>query len=270
MRQFMGLDENAKISRSTRTVADLDHIFRGLFENLRDALVFAMPNEFVALYLTGSATRPADFIMGLSDVNSVIVLKNPTPELRALVLNFVETPARQFGIPMDTNIMSEEEFMGEENAKLRFICRTDGVLIGGTDVVRNEKDGRKSYKLVWLLNKDFKDQLVAARAWVVAQAHPGPNPEYALMARNLTRRAFRLGFGQVIGNHTVYAVSYKEMKRLMDFYTPENKEANRLSYKILTNPILIDREGVTAMLDAYERNFYPLYDAVEKGVNGAK
>lgn len=267
--QFMDLEQGAKIPASIKTTADLHPTFGGLFEALREALVFAMPQEFVALYLTGSATRPEDFKGLVSDINSVIVLKNPTPELRALILDFIETPARQFLIPMDTQILSEEEFMSEAQERLRFICKTDGVLIGGTDLLRGEKERRKCYKLVWLLNRDYKEAISAARGWVNAQTDPGPNREYARAAREITRRTFRLGFGQVMGNNTVYARSYKEMKRLMDFYTPENKRANQLTYRIITRPLLVDKEGLEAMLDAYERNFYPLYDAIDKALHPA-
>lgn len=265
--QFMPLTESATIPASKKTVADLQPAFRDVFDSLREALVFAMPSEFVSLYLIGSATRPDDFMMGISDVNTVVVLKNPTPELCALIRNFVETPTRQFLIPMDTSIVSEQEFMSEENAKLRFICKTDGILIGGINLLRNEKEARKSYKTVWLLNKDFKDRITKARMWALAQTHPGPNLAYARVARYVARRIFRLCFGQVMGNEAVYAVSYKEMKRLLDFYAPENKRITNITYKMITRPLLVDRNDLFTILDACDKNIIPLYDAIDKALH---
>ena len=212
-----------------------------------------------------------EFNFGLSDVNIVIVLRDETIVPKETLQEIIEAPARPWGIPTDIRVFLLSEFMAPESEKLRFISKTDGVHIFGLDLLKNEPMPNKSYKLVWLLNNDFKSKLAEHRAWIEAQTSIDPlSRQAALVARDLAKRAYRMAFGQVIGNHTVYASSFKDMYRLLKSYTPENRTFIDMTYGIIRRYPLANKEGLLAMIDSYQRNLLPLYDRIDEVVNGVK
>ena len=91
-----------------------------------------------------------------------------------------------------------------------------------------------------------------------------------MIARDLAKRAYRMAFGQVIGNNTVYTASFKEMRRLFQFYTPENKKFLDMTYQLTQRYPGADKEGLLVMVESYQRNLLPLYDRVNEVVNGVK
>lgn len=51
---------------------------------------------------------------------------------------------------------------------------------------------------------------------------------------------------------------------------PENKEFIEVTYKMVASHISISKEGMDAMIESYERNLIPFYEAVDTMVNGVK
>ena len=267
--RYMPMLESVKTVPSTRTITDIDSISATMLKGLAELLQEALKDDFVALYTNGSMAR-GEFNMGLSDVNIVVVLKDTTPIPKDVLRNIIEAPAKEWGIPTDVQILSQSEFMAKGNEKMRFICKTDGVRIFGPDLLQYDPLPNKSYKLVWLLNSDFKNKLAAYRAWIEAQPSIPIGRRSAMIARDLAKRAYRMAFGQVIGNNTVYTASFKEMRRLFQFYTPENKKFLDMTYQLTQRYPGADKEGLLVMVESYQRNLLPLYDRVNEVVNGVK
>ncbi|MFO0718662.1 MAG: nucleotidyltransferase domain-containing protein [Candidatus Paceibacterota bacterium] len=267
--RYMPTLESVKTVAGTRTITDIDSISAAMLKGLSELLQEALNDNFVALYVNGSMAR-GEFNMGLSDINIVVVLKDTTPIPKDVLRNIIEAPAKEWGIPTDIQILIQSEFMAKGNEKMKFVCKTDGVRIFGPDLLQYDPLPNKSYKLVWLLNSDFKNKLAAYRAWIVAQPSIPMGRRSAMIARDLAKRAYRMAFGQVIGNNTVYTASFKEMRRLFQFYTPENKKFLDMTYQLTQRYPGADKEGLLAMVDSYQRNLLPLYDRVNEVVNGVK
>lgn len=268
--RYMPMLEDIKTIANTKTIADIEPHSAEMLGRLAELLQEVLGEDFVALYVTGSMAR-GEFNFGLSDVNTVIVIKKETELSKEEMRAHLEAPAKKWGVPTDMQFYLESEFMAEGNERIRFICKTDGTQIFGTDLLKYEPLPNKSYKLVWMLNKDFKEKLAEHRMWIESQASIDPSSrQAAFVARDLAKRAYRMAFGQIIGNNTVYTASFKEMRRLLLFYTPENRHFIDMSYRITQRHPWADKEGLLAMVDAYERNLMPLYDRVNEVVNGVQ
>jgi hypothetical protein len=267
--RYMPMLEAVKTVSSTRTIADIDPSSANMFKKLAELLKETLGEDFVALYVTGSMAR-GEFKMGLSDVNMVIVLKDGTAIPKEMLRTMVEAPAKQWHVPVDTQVFLQSEFMDEQSARERFICKTDGVQIFGPDLLQHDSLPNKSYKLVWLLNSDFKSKLAEYRAWIESQPSIPPSRLSAAVARDLAKRAYRMAFGQIIGNNTAYTSSLKEMRRLFQFYTPENRKFIDLTYMVTQRYPWVDKEGLLAMVDSYQENLLPLYNRVNEVVNGVE
>lgn len=266
MYQYPFLMEQVRVKPCTRELADLDTMFQEYYELILRMMTETLPDYFVSLYALGSATR-GEFKFQISDINAVIVIRDGDERLKEVVRTGIDRFPEEFGMPADTRVMMQSEFLSDENERLRFACKTDGFLVGGEDLLRNEKERNKSFELSWILNKDFKEAIREARIEVEENEETGAVAKYERIARDVAKRAFRLSFGQTIGNNAVYASSFSEMHRLMNFCSPENKKVNNKLYKLLTNRLQVDKEGVLALIEMCEREFFPLYDAIAR-VNG--
>lgn len=266
--RYLPMLEAIRTVANTKTIADIEPISAEMLRRLTQLLQEVLGEDFLALYVTGSMAR-GDFNFGLSDVNIVIVIKRETEVSKEEMRAHLEAPAKKWGIPTDIQFYLESEFMGEGNERIRFICKTDGIQIFGSDLLKYEPLPNKSYRLVWMLNKDFKEKLAKHREWIEAQPSIDPSSrQAALVARDLAKRAYRMAFGQVIGNHTVYATSFKDMRHLFLFYTPENRRFIDMTYRVTQKYPWADKDALIAMVDAYERNLMPLYDRVNEVANG--
>ncbi|MFA6184494.1 MAG: nucleotidyltransferase domain-containing protein [Parcubacteria group bacterium] len=241
--------------------------FRPVSKFLEEELPKILEEELVALYLTGSIAR-GDFIFGLSDVNLVVILKTQNKAVTDLLKSFINKPALQFNIPIDTKIISEEEF--NVSNKLRFICKTDGILLYGNDLLKKDYPAKICFNLAWMLNKDFKDYLNGIKTLVSDSKLNLSEVQLGFLARSLAKRAFRLGFSQIIGNDVKYSSGYKRMLELMNLYYPENRMFNVKMYLIITRFVKIDKENLLALIEFCEKKVMPLYDAIDVVVNGAK
>jgi hypothetical protein len=265
--QFMPLEESIKIPDCTRTISDVRGLFRDLFNLIYKSVKESFSNEFISLYAIGSSTRD-DFIFGISDINVVIIIKSNDELFKKELESFVINPPIPIRMPLELKVLSESQFNSSENDMLRFICKTDGILIGGQDLLRNEKNKNKSYKTVWMLNKDFKNKLLEGKEWLSKQTIAGAHRQYEDLARDLAKRALRLGFGQVIGNHAVYAFRYREILDLTNFYAPENRDVTYRNYQLITKRLEVDKAGLCGIIKHFERMFIPLFEAIDNGVNG--
>lgn len=264
--RYARLLESLEVKNSSYTLESINPIFRGLIPMLEEAFAVGLKDEFISFYITGSLVR-GNYNFGLSDINLVIVVKNNSVELRELICSFVDNPPKMLGIPTDTKILSEQEFLDSSSEKLRFICKTDGLLVSGVDLLRNENEKNISFKLAWILNKDFKDHVSSAKEKLLDTSHVMSDRERELLARDLAKRAYRLSFSMVIGNNVRYTADFKKMRELNNYYYPGNKRSNDIYYKMINNRLIISEEGVLALIENLEKNLFPLYDAIDKVVN---
>lgn len=262
--QYLALDDRLK-PKNVNSLDKTDAICQQMTPKLVEILTAVLGDNAVGVYMVGSMAR-GEFILHLSDLNLVIIAKDLSPEFMQSIRDVIDLPAHRAGFGINTAILSPEEFEMEEHFKTRFSCRFDGILLLGKDITKEEKEHKLSFRMVYKLNSDFRKFMSETKTRLQDPALTFSNREITSMAREMAKRAFRLAFGQVVGNNTAYSSSYKEMKRLMDLYYPENKEITGRTYIMITRLIAIDREGLISVIESYERMFYPLLEAIEKSL----
>lgn len=267
--RYVGLSKLLEVPDSAYQVTAIQKPIRGILDILAIALPTALGNELSAIYINGSIPR-GDFMWGLSDMNFVVITKNNSPEIKTIIHRFIDEPATILKIPVDTKILSETEFAAPDQVKLRFICRTDGLLLAGQSTLLKEKDQRISFKLAWMLNKDFKDYISVLKKTLTDPSKTFTHRDLTLLARELGKRTYRLCFSQVIGNNTRYTTSFKQMQWLNDFYYPSNHQFNSKTYQFFDAHPITTQADLLSICDNMEEKMMPLYDAIAKVVNGAE
>lgn len=266
--QYMRLDETLEVPDSKYSLEAIKQPNRRMLEMLIESLPFILGEKFISLYTIGSIPR-GNFIWGISDLNFVVVTKNNQPEFKDIIQKFVDTPANEFKIPIDARILSEEEFMSDEQSKLRFICRTDGLLLAGVNLLTKEKNSNKiCFKLAWLLNKDFKGFILSLKKEISDQNRTFTEQELMFKARSLCKKAYWLGFSMVIGNNTRYTPNFREMHELNNFFYPENSKFNNYIYHLLASYPMVSREDLVSAIESVEEKLIPMYNAIDAVVNG--
>jgi|GEM_PF-3129795 len=262
---YAKIDDITTVKKSPYTISSIQPEFKNIALALQKKLELLLSNELISFYIIGSIAR-GDFIFGLSDINLVIIIENDDKKLKEIISNDIGYDPKSFGLPIDIKILSKKEFLGPTQEKIRFICKTDSVILSGTDLLKNEKEDKISFNLAWMLNKDFKEYVESAKA-IINTSQDLSDREIELITRDLVKRAYRLIFSQVIGNHTKYTSDIKKMRELNNFYYPNNKMFNEKTYSIITHPLSVDRDGLLGIINAFEEKLYPLYDAIDKAVN---
>lgn len=267
LRQYVKLYELLEVKRSPYTITSVSPAFIELIPILKGLIDAGLQNNFIAFYVVGSVAR-GGFRDGISDINIVIITKDGIAESEESLLYIIETPLRALGIPSDIRILSEQKFLHLSNEKIRFVCQTDGFLASGCDLLSNEKERRKSFKLAWLLNSDFKENISLVKMQLLDTTQDLSDRELELLARNVAKCAYRLEFSMVIGNNTRYASDFREMRELMNFYYPQNRKFNEVLFKMITDRFRIERNGLLGIIDSIEEKLFPLYDKMNDVVNG--
>lgn len=265
MLQYPKLDDLVTVKDSPCSKHTMQPGFSEIFELLANTLKTALPKDFVSLYIVGSVAR-GEFVFGQSDVNIIVVIGSDDVVLKELVHKFTSDVPTKFMIPIDAKVISREEFISNKNRKLRFICKTDGVLYDGEDILPDEWPEKICFKLAWMLNSDYKDYIAQTRAKL--EGVKLKLEETTLIARQLAKRTYRMGFAQLIGNNIRYASSFKKMRELQNILYPQNRVFNEFIYKIFSSKrLVVDQVALLDILNIFEKNLFPLYDAIDKTVN---
>ena len=272
LKQYADLDERIKVSSARRGRDSLDPAFNKALETLEEFLWTTWGEEIASIYVVGSTTR-SEFLLYLSDINFVVVTKNANEARDAEIRGVLNEPFDRARIPISTEatVLTLDEFKSPSSEKIRFICRTDGVLLNAEDSLPSEWARKKCYKLAWLLNEDFKEALLAAKKKVLEDGVSLSDFDRAMLARQIAKRAYHMSFSMVIGNHGGYAIGFKAMRQLNNFYYPDtNRAFNERMYMLITRRIDVSLEALVAVIETCEKNLLPLYEAVDHVVNGVK
>jgi hypothetical protein len=264
--RYLKLDEVVGVKDSSYTRASIDEVFAEILPRMEEMLREAVGDNLVSFYLTGSILR-GEFIYGLSDINMVLVIKDEVAGVAPLVRAMLANAPAQLGIFLDLKIFSKTEFLSDASEKIKFICKTGGLLLMGEDLLTNYKKPKICFRLSWLLNEDFPHHLVRTKE-ILQNNSELSEARLARLARNLAKRAYWLIFSQAIGNNAVYTSNFREMYHLNNFFYPQNKSFNTITYKVFNKFIRIERAGIEAMIESYEENLIPLHKAIDAVVNG--
>lgn len=257
----LALWDKLKIKKSPYTEESISKKYKGVVDATRQALVTFYGDNLVSIYLVGSILRD-DFIPNLSDINFLTVIKqgNKLEKISGKVLLY--SVSRLLGPSINNEVITRDDFQDTEYEKIRFICKSDGILLFGEDLLKDEKDEKICFKLAWKLNKDFKDYIVKTENRVKNDSLTGR--QRSLIVRTLAKRAYWISFSMVIGNNVLYTSNFKKMRDFQNFYYPSNKKFNDVLFKIIRRGTRIDEDSLLLFIKRCEELLFPMYDVMEK------
>lgn len=193
-----------------------------------------------SFYLVGSVARGED-IKGVSDVNLVLIVKE-----KDLLVNFLTSFLD--GIQkLNFQTFTEEEFKEIKNFKARFVCRFDGLLLLGDDLIKDDKFPSPGLGLAFLLNEDYRDY-ISRTIEFLRMNQQVDQVVINKIVRETAKRQIRLLFGVVMANKTIYCSSIKDMKTHLILDKGENMFDVLRVYGLATGKFYTSREGLEFIL----------------------
>jgi hypothetical protein len=194
-----------------------------LLNELQTRVINHFGADFRAYYLLGSVGR-GENIPGVSDMDSVIILRrapNDKDELWEKVIKQEFEPKYPALSRLDISCIQDEE-LNEPNAeRLRFIFKTDSVLIYGDDITAPFSSYPPGVQLAKLLNADYRKTLEDIRKDILEPDEEDQNdPEYIMeYARWMSKRVLRLCLGIVMIDNAFYTRNMQEIsEKFLDLY----------------------------------------------------
>ncbi len=108
--------------------------------------------------------------------------------------------------------------------QFRIIAKSDGILLFGEDLLRDEKLPKAGMFLALLLNDDILETLDNAEKWM--EVTPAATPiQISIRSRRVAKRLIDFLYGVVMTNRPQFTASRKErVERIIEMY-PENRVA---------------------------------------------
>jgi len=244
---------------NTTTEDKISEEFLPIVKQMREGLAGAQQG-IVSFYLTGSVPR-GDAVYGISDINLVLVLdKNHkdalTQEIQKLMA-LVESTDK-----IDIQIFSKEEFLSDAHQKTRYICKTDGLLLQGEDLVSQEDFPKPGIVLAFLLNHDFKEKVRSARE-TSETTNEIDQEKVNQVAYSISKAMLRMIFAETMSNKALYVKTLDEMRSIAEEQHPNSKYVLDILYSVAKGEGIIDKNGLSHLLDFAEENLLPLLEKIE-------
>lgn len=174
----------------------------------------------VAVYLVGSLGR-GEYEEGYSDVNLYVIIDSDK--------EYEKTPEEILGSMrydwgLNLRVFSKLSFLSDGCKKYRIIAKSDGVLLCGFDLLKDEKIPKAGMFLAEILNNDILDNLNNAQKWI--KENPSASPlQISKKSRFIAKRIIDFMYGIVISNKPQFTSNREEraVKINNDMY-PKSKE----------------------------------------------
>ncbi len=258
--------QNKIINNCTFEKLKLTESFYMTVKCIEIAIKNFLPKDIISFYVTGSVARGQP-ILGLSDLDIVLVTSNIIPDLDKTLRNSIVKPQidtfSKIITDLNIQILTKEQFLNVDNFKTSFACRNDGLLIYGEDLAKTKKDPSIGLGLSFLLNKDFKINTQNVINYL--NSHPDLTPaEINRLTRTVSKNSLRLLFGEVMANHTVYEVEMLKIKELLVWAHPNNWRMVATTYQFLRGDVYTNRASLENIVNELCINrLYPLIDDLE-------
>ncbi len=253
--------DKIRIKKSLYTRDSIPKKYAEVIDVARQSLASFYGDNLVSVYLAGSILRD-DFVPYLSDINFITIIKKGDGLEKVSGKALLLVASKLIGFPINNEIFTEDEFGDAKCEKIRFICKTDGILLFGEDLLKKDKDYKICFNLAWLLNKDFKNYIAKIKNRVENKSLS--DKQLSLIVRTLAKRAYWLSFSMVIGNNVLYTSNFKKMREFQNLYYPDNKKFNDALFKIIRKGGKIDKETLLIFIKRCEELLFPLYETIEK------
>lgn len=165
--------------------------------------------DFHAYYLLGSVGRGENLPV-ISDMDTVIILKrapNDEDELWEKAIQEEFEPKYPTLSRLDISCIEDKEFNDPNAERLRFIFKTDSVLICGEDITSSFSSYPPGVQLAKLLNADYHKTLEDVRKDILEpDEEDRNNPKYVMeYARWASKKVLRLCLGIIMVDEAFYS-----------------------------------------------------------------
>lgn len=165
--------------------------------------------DFRAYYLLGSVGR-GENLPGVSDMDTVIILKrapNNEDELWEKAIQDEFEPRYPTLSRLDISCIEDKELNDPNAERLRFIFKTDSVLICGEDMTASFSSYAPGVQLAKLLNSNYRKTLQDVRKDILEpDEEDRNNPKYVIeCARWASKKVLRLCLGIVMIDEAFYS-----------------------------------------------------------------
>lgn len=260
--QQLKLDEVYGVKQALHAENSIHYTVEPIIHAYVAALSWVLQKNLLAFYITGSVLRN-EYIFGISDVNIVVVLEENDAVSNEYICKIIDAAPQRLNMPTDTKILTKKQFLDESHDWVRFACKSDGLLLHGEDFLKNGNLPTANFKLAWRLISDFKERVLMAKDSISKDPTMPPN-RLSIITRDIAKRAYRLSFSLVIGNEGQYTASFREMRRLLNFFYPENRMLNDKIYQAISRRITVDREAALSLIDIFYDKLMPLYKKIDE------
>lgn len=243
--------EKMQDSLTIKNVAKRENVsqeFEPFVKMMEISVPQVLGEELSCFYLVGSVPR-GEAKFGRSDINFVVIVKDPS-----LADHMKETSDRQtaivarLGLSMDIKILAEEEFLSANGKKLRFICKTDGIVLAGKDLVGSEKFPKPGVKLAILLNSDVREKIDKYNDLLLK--NPSPDQETVnKIAVDVSKVALRVIFSGLMCEQAKYERSLPKIKELLDKRNPDKTKIQDMLYDVATKEVWINVDSLNNILE---------------------
>ncbi|MBW4566868.1 MAG: nucleotidyltransferase domain-containing protein [Tolypothrix carrinoi HA7290-LM1] len=209
--------------------------YQKLLNDLREKVENRFGVDLCAYYLLGSVGRGEDR-PGISDMDTVVILRRGiTDDDEAWEKEIKDEFEPQYPKleRLDISSMEEKEFDDPKAERLRFIFKTDSVLICGQDITAKFSSYPPGLELAKLLNSNYYKALEEIQKDIIEPDEDDRNnPKYVMeYVRWLSKKVLRLCLGIVMVDEPFYTRNMQEMTQKFSeyypFYQPQAETALR-------------------------------------------
>ena len=189
--------------------------YQQLLNELKTRVQNRFTTDLIAYYLLGSIGR-GDDKPNISDMDTEIIIKRKISDEDKAWLNQIKAefePKYPQLEQLDIDLIEEKEFNEPDIDNLKFILKTDSVLICGQDITASFKSFSPGLELAQLLNYKYRDSLEELINYLPEPDEEDQNhPEYIKdHVRWIAKKALRLSLGIIMVDEPYYTRSMEEM-----------------------------------------------------------
>jgi hypothetical protein len=243
-----------KESLDIKSVASLEHynktIFYPVIKSFEDLLPVTFGENLVSLYLVGSTTR-GEAVIGKSDINFVMIMRDNVGFVLPVVQRLAEKIKEAIGVDVEWQVKTVMEFKNESEDLLRFICKTDGLLLKGVDSIGEESFPKPSLALTCLFKQKIKKDIDEVREHL-SQDTVLSQDQVSALARRIAKAALRLMFSAVMADTAKYERSFVGMHKLVMEKYPENKYLTDIFFGLAEGSATVDIENLQNLMTGFD------------------
>ena len=201
--------------KNTYSLSKVRPEYRKLLDYLKIKIENHFTTDLIAYYLLGSVGR-GDDKPGISDMDTEIIIRRKiSDEDEAWVKKIKgeiepKYPALE---RLDIDLIEDKEFDEPGIENLKFILKTDSVLICGQDITASFKSFSPGLQLAKILNPEYRDLLEEVKNYLPEPDEEDQNhPEYIKdHVRFIAKKALRLSLGIIMIDERYYTRCMEEM-----------------------------------------------------------